>query len=138
MVKQETFTVETRGRTTQDITEQVESVIRASGIATGLAQVFVHHTSASLVICENADPAVRRDLERFLARLVPDGDPRWEHDAEGPDDMSAHVRSVLTQTGVSMPVTDGRPGLGTWQGIFLYEHRTRSHRRKLTVTVWGE
>jgi secondary thiamine-phosphate synthase enzyme len=138
MVKQETFAVETRGRTTQDITEQVESVIRASGIATGLAQVFVHHTSASLVICENADPAVRRDLERFLARLVPDGDPRWEHDAEGPDDMPAHVRSVLTQTGVSMPVTDGRPGLGTWQGICLSEHRTRSHRRKLTVTVWGE
>ena len=138
MVKQESFVIDTRGRTTVDVTDKVENLVRSSGIITGLVQVFVHHTSASLVICENADPAVRRDLERFLAKLVPDGERHWEHDAEGPDDMPAHVRSVLTQTGLSVPVIDGRPGLGTWQGIYLYEHRTRAHRRRLTVTVYGE
>ena len=130
--------VETRGRMTLEITDRVEELVRRSGIRTGLAQVFVHHTSASLVICENADPSVRRDLERFLARLVPDGGREWEHDAEGPDDMPAHVRSVLTQTGLTLPVTGGRPGLGTWQGIYLYEHRTSPHRRRLTVTIYGE
>jgi len=138
VVKQESFLVDTRGRTTLDVTDRVERLVRAAGIVTGLVPVFVHHTSASLVICENADPAVRRDLERFLAKLVPDGERHWEHDSEGPDDMPAHVRSVLTQTGLSVPVIDGRLGLGTWQGIFLYEHRTRPHRRRLTVTVYGE
>ncbi len=138
MVKQETFLVETRGRGTVDVTGRMAAVVRDSGIRTGLVQVFVHHTSASLIICENADPAVRRDLERFLADLAPDGDPRWEHDAEGPDDMPAHVRSVVTQTGLAIPVTDGRPGLGTWQGVYLYEHRAAGHRRRLTVTVYGE
>lgn len=138
MVKQQSFVVETRGRTTLDVTDRVEGLVRGSGVVAGLVQVFVHHTSASLVICENADPAVRRDLERFLAKLVPDGERHWEHDAEGPDDMPAHVRTVLTQTGLSVPVIDGRLGLGTWQGIYLYEHRTRPHRRRLTVTVYGE
>lgn len=138
MIKQESFQVETRGRATVDITEQVEGAVRAARVTAGIVQVFVHHTSASLVICENADPAVRRDLERFLSRLVPDGTSGWEHAAEGPDDMPAHVRTVLTQTGLSVPVMDGRPGLGTWQGIFLYEHRTRPHRRRVTVTVFGE
>jgi secondary thiamine-phosphate synthase enzyme len=138
MIKQESFQVETRGRATVDITERVEAAVRGAKLAAGIVQVFVHHTSASLVICENADPAVRRDLERFLSRLVPDGTSAWEHDAEGPDDMPAHVRTVLTQTGLSVPVMDGRLGLGTWQGIFLYEHRTRPQRRRVTVTVFGE
>lgn len=138
MVRQQSFVVETRGRTTLDVTDRVEGLVRGSGVVAGLVQVFVHHTSASLVICENADPDVRRDLERFLAKLVPDGERHWEHDAEGPDDMPAHVRTVLTQTGLSVPVIDGRLGLGTWQGIYLYEHRTRPHRRRLTVTVYGE
>jgi secondary thiamine-phosphate synthase enzyme len=112
--------------------------VRESGIRTGLAHVFLHHTSASLIISENADPAVRRDLERFLSRLVPDGDPAFEHDAEGPDDMPAHVRATLTSVELSIPVTEGRLGLGTWQGVYLYEHRTSPHRRRLTVTVAGE
>ncbi|MEJ2515201.1 MAG: secondary thiamine-phosphate synthase enzyme YjbQ [Gammaproteobacteria bacterium] len=138
MVKQETCLVETRGRGTVDVTDRIAELVRASGIRTGLVQVFVHHTSASLIICENADPAVRRDLESFLADLAPDGDPRWEHDAEGPDDMPAHNRSIMTQAGLSIPVIDGRPGLGTWQGVYLYEHRAAGHRRRLTVTVYGE
>ncbi|MEJ2521813.1 MAG: secondary thiamine-phosphate synthase enzyme YjbQ [Gammaproteobacteria bacterium] len=138
MVKQETCLVETRGRGTVDVTDRIAELVRASGIRTGLVQVFVHHTSASLIICENADPAVRRDLESFLADLAPDGDPRWEHDAEGPDDMPAHIRSILTQAGLSIPVIDGRPGLGTWQGVYLYEPRAAGHRRRLTVTVYGE
>jgi secondary thiamine-phosphate synthase enzyme len=100
--------------------------------------VFIHHTSASLLITENADPAVHRDLERFLARLVPDGDPMFEHDAEGPDDMPAHARAMLTTVELSIPVTGGDLALGTWQGVYVYEHRTAPHRRRLTVTVLGE
>jgi secondary thiamine-phosphate synthase enzyme len=137
MIKQHTITVETRGRGTQDITRDVEAFVADAGVYTGLCHVFVHHTSASLMLCENADPSVRRDLERFMARLAPDGDPAYEHDAEGPDDMPAHIRSVLTQTGLSLPVTRGRPGLGTWQGIYLWEHRARPHSRQITLTVQG-
>ena len=134
-VHQEAFTVQTRGRGTQEITDHVQRAIMQSGVRTGLCTVSIHHTSASLVVTENADPEVRRDLERFLARLVPDGDPIFEHTAEGDDDMPAHVRSVLTQTSISLPVTDGRCGLGTWQGIFVWEHRHAPHQRKVTVTV---
>jgi secondary thiamine-phosphate synthase enzyme len=104
---------------------------------TGLLTVFVRHTSASLVIQENADPAVQRDLERFFARLVRDGDPLFEHDQEGPDDMPAHVRAALTQTQLSIPLVDGRLALGTWQGIYLYEHRTHSHRREIALHLIG-
>jgi secondary thiamine-phosphate synthase enzyme len=104
----------------------------------GLCHVFVHHTSASLILCENADPTVRRDLEAFLARLVPDGDPLFEHTDEGMDDMPAHIRAILTKMDLSIPVTGGRCALGTWQGIYLYEHRTHAHRRRVTVTVQGE
>jgi secondary thiamine-phosphate synthase enzyme len=103
-----------------------------------LCHVFVHHTSASLMLCENADPAVRRDLETFMSRVAPDGDPAFTHRDEGPDDMPAHVRSVLTQTGLSIPVSGGRCALGTWQGIYLWEHRLAAHRRQVTVTVQGD
>lgn len=129
--------IATRGRGTLEVTGQVADTVRQSGVRTGIAHVFVHHTSASLLITENADPAVHRDLERVLARLAPDGDPDFEHDAEGPDDMPAHVRSMLTSVSLSVPVTDGRLALGTWQGIYLYEHRRAPHRRRITVTVHG-
>ena len=138
MVHQQGFEVATRGRGTTDISREVVEVIRASGIRTGLCQVFCHHTSASLILCENADPRVRVDLETFMSHLVPDGDPAYLHDDEGPDDMPAHVRTVLTDSGLSFPVGEGRPLLGTWQGIYLWEHRTHPHRRRITVTVIGE
>lgn len=134
---QASFEIATRGRGTVDVTGQVAEAVRAAGASTGIAHVFVHHTSASLLITENADPAVHRDLERVLARLAPDGDPAFEHDAEGPDDMPAHVRSMLTACSLSVPVTGGRLALGTWQGIYLYEHRRAPHRRRITVTVSG-
>ena len=133
-----TLTIATQGRETHDITGRVLRVVERSGVDLGLCNVFVHHTSASLMVCENADPAVRRDLERFLSRLVPDGDPLFEHVDEGPDDMPAHVRSVLTQTSISFPVSGGTIPLGTWQGIYLWEHRHAPHGRRVTVTVTGE
>jgi secondary thiamine-phosphate synthase enzyme len=130
------FEIPTRGRGTHDITREVADIVAASGVREGLCHVFVHHTSASLILCENADPDVRRDLESFFARLVPDGDPLFVHDAEGPDDMPAHLRTILTQVAVTLPVSGGRCDLGTWQGIYLWEHRTAPHRRRITVTVW--
>ena len=135
MAFQKKLTFTTRGRSTLDITAEVRQVVADSEVGTGLAHVFVHHTSASLMLCENADPDVRVDLETFMADLVPDGDPRYRHTAEGPDDMPAHVRSVLTQTGLSLPVASGRCDLGTWQGVYLWEHRTAPHTRSVTVTV---
>ena len=135
--KSRTFTVRTRGRGTTEVTSEVQRAVSEIEISEGLCTVFIHHTSASLLITENADPAVHRDLERVLARLAPDGDPAFEHDDEGPDDMPAHVRAMLTATSVSIPVTSGRLALGTWQGIYLYEHRTAPHRRRITVTVLG-
>ncbi|MEM7159568.1 MAG: secondary thiamine-phosphate synthase enzyme YjbQ [Myxococcota bacterium] len=133
----ERLTVATPGRGTTDITAPVQQVVRAAEVQQGQCTVFVHHTSASLIICENADPAVRRDLEAFAARLVPDGDPLYEHVDEGPDDMPAHVRSILTQCSITIPVDRGRADLGTWQGIYLWEHRHAAHRRTVTVTVLG-
>lgn len=129
--------VETRGRGTYDITSDVQSAVRESGVEDGLCTVFVHHTSASVILCENADPDVRRDLDAFFARLVPDGDRLFTHTAEGPDDMPSHVRSILTQSSIGIPVDAGRCDLGTWQGIYLYEHRTHPHRRKVSVVVAG-
>lgn len=129
--------VATQGRGTYDITAAVADAVRRAGIAEGLCTVFIHHTSASLIVCENADPSVRRDLDAFFARLVPDGNPLFTHTAEGDDDMPAHVRSVLTQTSIGLPVTDGRLELGTWQGLYVWEHRADGHRRKVTVTVTG-
>lgn len=133
----QTTTVTTPGRGTVDITAQVRAVLKAAGVHSGLCNVFVHHTSASLILCENADPTVRGDLERFLARLVPDGDPLFEHTDEGPDDMPAHVRSVLTQASISIPVAGGELDLGTWQGIYLWEHRRRGHQRRVTISIVG-
>lgn len=129
--------LETRGRGTYEITDRVGAAVRDAGVGTGLCHVFMSHTSASLMICENADPDVRRDLETFLSDLAPDGDPRFVHTAEGDDDMPAHVRSVLTQTDLTVPVRDGNLALGTWQGIYVWEHRRRGHRRRILVTVQG-
>jgi len=129
--------VATRGRGLVDITAQVQMLVGRSGVRAGLCHLFIHHTSASLLITENADPEVHRDLERFMARLVPDGDPLFKHDAEGPDDMPAHVRAILTQTSLAVPVQAGRCDLGTWQGIYVWEHRHAAHRRRLTITVLG-
>jgi secondary thiamine-phosphate synthase enzyme len=138
MFHQQELSIGTNGRGTYDLTAKVQEVVRSAGIRTGLCHLFIRHTSASLMLCENADPTVRADLERFMRRLVPDGDPLFEHDAEGPDDMPAHVRTVLTQSDLSLPVRDGRCALGTWQGIYLWEHRTAHHRRTVLVTLHGE
>lgn len=121
-----------------DCTRDVVHRVHASGIRMGLLTLFLRHTSASLLIQENADPEVQRDLERFLERLVPDGDPLFRHIEEGPDDMPSHVRAALTQTQLSIPVENGEPSLGTWQGIYLYEHRRRGHRREIVLHVIGE
>jgi secondary thiamine-phosphate synthase enzyme len=139
MIHRETLSVETRrGRGTYEITRQVEEAVVRSKIGRGLCNLFIKHTSASLIVCENADPTVRRDLEHFAARLVPDGDPGFVHDLEGPDDMPAHVRSIFTHTSLDIPVEDGRCDLGTWQGIFVWEHRADPHRRSLTLTIMGD
>src|SRR5262245_38033896 len=138
MVIRRELSIPTRGRGTYDITREVARAVGDARVREGLATVWIHHTSASLIVCENADPTVRRDLEAFAARLVPDGDPLFTHDAEGDDDMPAHVRAVLTQTSIGIPIADGRMVLGTWQGLYLWEHRTSPHRRTLTVTVIGE
>src|SRR3569623_518330 len=132
------LTVATTSRGTYDITHEVAAIVRASSARSGLATVFIHHTSASLIICENADRTVRDDLERFAARLVPDGDELFEHDDAGPDATPAHVRSVLTQTSIGIPIVNAAMELGTWQGLYLWEHRTAPHRRKVSVTIIGE
>ncbi len=137
MIAQHEIEVRTSGRGIYDISRDVQSCVGESRIDVGLCQVFIRHTSASLMLCENADPAVLRDMEAFMSRTVPDGDPMFTHTAEGPDDMPAHVRSVLTQTSLTVPVANGSLVLGTWQGIFLWEHRSRPHRRQLQVTVLG-
>jgi len=133
-----TFTVETRGRGLVDFTRPVAAWVAQQGLATGLLTLFVRHTSASLLVQENADPDVRGDLDRFFARLVPDGDPLFRHRDEGPDDMPGHVRSALTAVQLAVPLSGGRLVLGTWQGIYLWEHRTRGHRREIAAHVLGE
>jgi secondary thiamine-phosphate synthase enzyme len=133
----ETLRVDTR-RGLTDITDEVRRALARSGVRHGLCTVFLRHTSASLVIQENADPAVCRDLERFLSRLVPDGDPSHTHTAEGPDDMPSHVKSALTRTSESIPVQDGALVLGTWQGLYVWEHRDGRHRREAYVQVLGD
>ncbi len=132
------LTIVTRGRGFHEVTNEIARLVRASGVTTGLCTLHLRHTSASLLIQENADPDVRVDLENFFARLVPDGDPHFIHTAEGEDDMSAHIRTALTTVNLSIPVADGALTLGTWQGIYLWEHRTHSHRRQLVVHVLGE
>ncbi len=137
MSEQETWTIRTEGRGTYDITDRLQDFVARAGVDIGLCTVFVHHTSASLIVCENADPLVRRDLEAWFERAVPDGDALFRHTAEGPDDMPAHVRSVLTQTSIAIPVTGGRCALGTWQGLYLWEHRHAGHSRRVTATLVG-
>lgn len=135
MISQHSISIQTQGRATINISGEVEQILRTSKIEQGLCHVFVHHTSASLIITENADTDVRRDLDTFIAKLVPDGDPVYRHDQEGPDDMAAHIRSVLTQTEITIPIRAGRLALGTWQGLFLWEHRYHAHRRNITLTL---
>ena len=138
MVVQKQINMQTPGRGSINISEKINEVVNASGIDVGLCHVFVQHTSASLMLCENADPTVRSDLEKFMQHLAPDGDPLFDHVDEGPDDMPAHVRTVLTHSDLTVPVSNGKCLLGTWQGIYLWEHRSHGHFRKLTVTVYGE
>lgn len=129
--------VETAGRGSYEITRRVAAAVAEARVETGLCHVFCRHTSASLMLCENADPDVRADLETFMATLAPDGDPRWRHRAEGPDDMPAHVRSVLTGSSLTIPVRAARLGLGTWQGVYLWEHRHGAQSRRVIVTIEG-
>ena len=138
MVHQQQLRFSTRGRGTYNISQQVGEVINKSGIKTGICQIFIHHTSASLILCENADPTVRTDLETFMKRLVPDGDSMFKHKDEGDDDMPAHIRTILTESSLSIPIEDGKECLGIWQGIYLWEHRTSPFKRNITVTVIGD
>jgi secondary thiamine-phosphate synthase enzyme len=132
------FTVRTRGKGTTEITEDVARIVAESGVKTGLATVFLQHTSASLVIYENADPSAREDLHAYFERLVPEDDPDWIHTLEGPDDTTSHLRMALTRTSETIPVVNGRLALGTWQGIFLFEHRRAPHSRRVVTSVVGE
>jgi secondary thiamine-phosphate synthase enzyme len=134
---QKSLNLRSQGRGTIDLTARVEAVVSDSGIKQGLCNVFLQHTSASLILCENAAPAVRKDLETILSRVAPDGDPAYVHDDEGPDDMAAHARTVLTTNTLQIPVSEGRLALGTWQGIYLWEHRHAPHARNVVVTVIG-
>ena len=135
--QQKIISVNTNGRSTVEVSNEVAKFIADSNIKTGTCNVFIHHTSASLIITENADPTVRMDLETILNRLAPDGDSAYKHDYEGDDDMSAHIRCMLTNDSVTIPITEGKPALGTWQGVFLYEHRYQPHQRHLTITLMG-
>lgn len=134
---QETLTLHSPGQGTHEITAEVARVVRRSGVTTGCVSVFCQHTSCSLVIMENADPSARRDLEAWLDRLVPEDDPHFEHTLEGPDDMPSHIKMALTRTSETVPIGGGQMLLGTWQGIFLWEHRRAPHSRKVIVTVLG-
>lgn len=130
------FEVPTQGRGMINVTDRVSELVDQANIQTGLCHIFIHHTSASLILCENADDLVQQDLEAFMKRLVPDGDALFKHTAEGPDDMPSHVKSILTTSFLTIPITHSKLALGTWQGIYLWEHRLRAYKRKLTITVW--
>ena len=134
----EQFVVATSGKGTYEITNKIESLLRESRIGDGILNVFVQHTSCSLIVMENADPTARRDLEEFFDRLVPENADYFVHDTEGADDMPSHIRMVLTRTGETVPVISGKMQLGAWQGMFVFEHRHAAHRRKITVTILGE
>jgi len=136
-VQHDKFEVRTNGKGTYEITNDVQAKIDKSGVRDGVVTIFIQHTSCSLTMMENAAPAARRDVERFFEQLVPE-DADYEHDDEGPDDMPSHIRMVLTRTSETVPITDGKMQLGTWQGIFLFEHRRDTHRRKVSVTIIGE
>jgi secondary thiamine-phosphate synthase enzyme len=138
MIARQVLEVSTRGRGSYSITDRVQACVGQAGVMQGMCHLFLQHTSASLMLCENADPEVRADLERFMARHVPDGDALFVHTDEGPDDMPAHVRTVLTHSDLTLPVGDCRLLLGTWQGVYVWEHRHAAQRRRLVVTVDGE
>jgi secondary thiamine-phosphate synthase enzyme len=131
------ISISTNGRGTYDITREIQQFVDRTTIDTGMCNIFVHHTSASVILCENADPTVREDLERFMANVAPDGDPMFRHRDEGPDDMPAHIRTILTQNSLNLPIDNCRCDLGIWQGVYLWEHRTMAHRRQITLTAWG-
>ena len=137
MIYQNTIVVKTTGRGTREITDLIQKEVQESEIQKGLCNVFIQHTSASVILCENADPAVRTDVETYFSRLVQDGDPEFIHTTEGEDDMSAHIRSILTDNSLTIPVNAGRLVLGTWQGVYLYEHRYSMHNRKICITLYG-
>lgn len=138
MHKQYKIEITTPGRGFINITDKVAEKVKDANIEMGLCHLFLHHTSASLTLCENHDPLVQKDLEAFMLRLIPDGDPLYEHVEEGPDDMPSHVKTVLTQSSLIIPITNHQLGLGRWQGIYLWEHRLRSHHRHITVTLQGD
>jgi secondary thiamine-phosphate synthase enzyme len=137
VTEQHLLTVATRGRGAHEITGQVAALVQSATVDRGIAHIFVRHTSCGIAITENADPDVRRDLETLMRRWAPDGDPAYRHDLEGDDDMAAHARALLTGTSLSVPFADGRLLLGTWQGIYLLEHRAQGHRRDVVVTLLG-
>lgn len=138
MIRQQQLDIATNGRGTYDISRHVQDIVAACGVKIGTCNLFIRHTSASLMLCENADPDVLIDLEAFMQRQAPDGDPMFRHTAEGPDDMPAHVRTVLTQSDLNLPISNGRCALGTWQGIYLWEHRLAAHSRSVVITINGE
>jgi secondary thiamine-phosphate synthase enzyme len=135
---QKTVSIDTAPRQAHEITNDVQSIVSSSGLNKGLCHLFIQHTSASLMLCENADPDVRIDLETFMQSIAPDGDPMFCHTTEGADDMPAHIRTLITNVSLTIPITSSRCQLGTWQGIYLWEHRTSSHRRNVIVTLHGE
>ena len=138
MVYQQKLQFSTRGRGTYNISRQIAEAVENSAVKSGICHLFIQHTSASLILCENADISVQHDLDAYMAKLVKDGDSMYKHNDEGPDDMAAHIRTILTQSSLSIPVQNGRCDLGIWQGIFLWEHRTHAHRRNIAVTIMGE
>lgn len=138
MYQQYQTIIQTPGRSILDITKEIEKFVLQAGVSIGLCHVFLHHTSASLLICENADPLVQQDLESFMQRLIPDGDAICSHVAEGPDDMPSHIRTILTASFLNIPITKGKLALGTWQGLYLWEHRLKGYHRRLTITIHGE
>jgi len=137
MTEQHQLTFNTHGRSSVEITEDIAAIVRSTGLKLGIAHIFVRHSSCGLAITENADSSVRRDLETLMQRWAPDGDPEYRHDMEGDDDMAAHARALLTGCSVTVPFADGALQLGTWQGIFLFEHRAHGHRREIVVTLTG-
>lgn len=138
MVFQQEIVISTPGRSTTNITSEIQNLVAKSGIRIGTCHIFVQHTSASIMLCENADPDVRRDLETYMQHIVPDGDAMFLHQDEGPDDMSAHIRTVLTNPDLTVPVSAGQCSLGIWQGIYLWEHRTHKYHRRVIITIQGE
>lgn len=138
MLHQQKLRLATTKRGTYNITQQISEAISKSGIKNGICHIFIQHTSASLILCENADKTVREDLNNYMTKLVKDGDSAYQHKDEGPDDMAAHIRTVLTQSSLSIPILKGKCDLGMWQGIFLWEHRTKTHKRNVALTIMGE